>query len=74
MNVKTNTLPEMQPFLGKRVLVTTTDGVEIPGELQFVGFNKLFPKLGLHCTVGRTPHLKINSINDIQLVPEKSLF
>ena len=62
-------LKEMEHMIGEKVLVTGKDGVTVGGDLQFVGYNKLFPSWGLHCTVDRMPGIHINSVADIRSRP-----
>jgi hypothetical protein len=58
------------PLLNQKVLVKDkVTGVEIGGELQFVGINENFPSWGLTCTVDRYPGIRIDSATDIKHNP-----
>lgn len=61
-------LHELDHIIGQLVEVKDKAGKEHKGKLNFIGTNSFFPSLGLHCTINRTPLIKINSILDIILI------
>ena len=61
-------LIELEHILGQRVRVTDIDGQQWHGELQFVGTNEFFSSWGLHCTVNRTPGIRLKTVMDIEIL------
>ena len=64
-------LEEMLPFKGQWVCVTSKDGVEICGTLDWIGYNEHFPKWGLNCTISRMPGIQIESLLKLRLVGDR---
>lgn len=67
LELEDGSLHELDHIIGQRVTVTSTDKQKHTGILQFVGTNQLFKKLGLHVTISRTPHIKIDSVSCINI-------
>lgn len=65
-------LEEMLPFKGQWVcVIRKTDGVEICGTLDWVGYNEHFPSWGLSCTISRLPGIQIESLASMRLVERR---
>ena len=68
-------LQEMLPFKGRWVcVIRKTDGVEICGTLDWVGYNENFPSWGLVCTISRLPAVQIESLDSIKLADDRRIF
>ena len=65
------TLEQGQTLIGKRVLIKTNKGVEVGGELEFLGHNEHIPSWGLQATVNRLPIQHV-SLDNIKVLDEKT--